>query len=836
MLRLDMNFTREFVDLYNKFNNNPKGRELLELNGISRNKLDIATISKDYFKVGSENMSVDPNANVGNSKNFNSYISEITKGLLKLDGYYLIWKYLNKLYNLEIANDMISKCIIGKYYFHDITKCDIPYCVALSTSSIATMGRPYGNLQSSQPKRSSSFIAQCIENLMTSSQNFAGATSLSDVIILYSWYIHKEYEGLLENNVEFKYRQSNFNNDIEKHIEKKIENDFQSFVHISNNNFRIGGDSPFSNISLYCRSTIKNMFEDYHYPDGSSPLDIIETIMKVQKIFMKFIAKKDPLTGIPYRFPVTTCNIYVDKENKEIEDKEFLNDLAECNTEGVFNLFITSSDNKARIASCCFSGKEYIFVQDKKQRDNEKNNKSDLTSSYCYTIKEFVEKFLDNETGQKQISEWYIKDMNENYQEITGVLCKENEYDEMIEITINNNKIRVTPDHMFNVYDLYNNEEVDGDLSAFTIIQSPDRYLINVYDMNDDGSYEIKLKKIEHIKRIKNCKNIKVYDIELVDNHYFSANNIFSHNCRMINNKTDLMNYRGIDSFGNGGLNLGSHRVVSINLPHLARTSKDIEEFKIKLKESMEDCIKLLTAHRTLIKDRIEQNFLQFFKPLHWLDLDTMFFSTIGFIGIYECFKYLGYDLLDNQDVVIDIFKYCNEFMNELASKHQIPINLEQIPGENAAINLAKKDKVYFGENEYNMYSNQFIPLNMDIDLITRAQIDGKLSRYFGGGVITHLNINSTTSKEQMIKLIEFASSKCGLDHFALNCCFNECEDSHVNTTNQHQCPKCGKQIVNHYTRVVGYLTNVNDWSKTRQEEDFPFRKFGTLNLGNNSN
>jgi ribonucleoside-triphosphate reductase len=641
MLRIDMDFPSDFNDLYNKFNNTQKGKEYLELSGISRDKLDIATISRQYFENHTSDVSVDPNANVGQLKNLNTFSSETMKGLFKLDGYFLLWKYIEKLFGSEEATQLISSCIDGKFYPHDLTKINVPYCVAVSTFNIMLLGRPYGPLQSKPPKRASSFIAQCIEHLMSMSQEFAGAVAFGDLLINYAWYINRESDGIFQNK--------NRGDEIE-FWHKKIENDFQSFVHVANNNFRIGGDSPFSNISLYCRKTIKNMFENYCYPDGTSPLDIIDTVMAIQKIFMKFISQKDPLSNIPYRFPIVTVNLFVDGETRKVEDNEVLEQLAESNTEGVFNIFITN--DKARIASCC----------------------------------------------------------------------------------------------------------------------------------------------------------------------------------RMINNKTDLMSYKGIDSFGNGGLNLGSHRVVTINYVRLARKSKNIEEFKIKLKEAMDEAAKILVAHRQLIKDRIDQNFLQFFKPMKWLDLDTMFFSTIGFNGIYEAFKYLGTDLINSQDMAIDVFQCCNDIINELATKYQLPFNLEQIPGEGAAINLAKKDKVFFGDNEYLLYSNQFIPLWENVDLITRAKIDGKLSKFFGGGVITHLNISSKTSKEQMIKLISFATS-CGLDHFALNACFSKCSNGHVSVTSGTSCPICGEQISEKYTRVVGYLTPVNNWVKERRVFEFPLRKFMELKI-----
>ena len=71
---------------------------------------------KDYFKNNTSDVSVDPNSNVGQRKSLNTFTSEVTKGLMKLDGYFLLWKYLEKIFGIEDANELISGCISGKYY------------------------------------------------------------------------------------------------------------------------------------------------------------------------------------------------------------------------------------------------------------------------------------------------------------------------------------------------------------------------------------------------------------------------------------------------------------------------------------------------------------------------------------------------------------------------------------------------------------------------------------------------------------------------------------------------------------------------------------------------
>jgi hypothetical protein len=79
----------------------------------------------------------------------------------------------------------------------------------------------------------------------------------------------------------------------------------------------------------------------------------------------------------------------------------------------------------------------------------------------------------------------------------------------------------------------------------------------------------MKLMKIKTVKLVENNNN--VYDIQLEKNHYFSANGIYTHNCRLKNNFEKAKEYT--NSFGVGGLSIGSHRVVTLNLPQIAYQS-----------------------------------------------------------------------------------------------------------------------------------------------------------------------------------------------------------------------------------------------------------------------
>lgn len=324
-MRIQTTFEESFDALYNKFNITERGKKLLDAEGISRDCLDIGTMSKAYFTQSVADMSVDSNSNANEQKSPNNYASEVVKGITKLDGYYLIYHYAKERFGEERANELISSVWSGDVYFHDASRPMIPYCFAYSTSLIMIEGRPYGQLFSMPPKRADSFVAQVIETTMDLSQEFAGAIAPSDFLINYAWYSKRE-------NLP----------------DKVILNDLQKFVHVMNNKFRVSAESPFTNISLFDRPNLEKVFGHYSYPDGSK-VDF-DYVMHIQKIFGEWFSHGDPVSQMPYRFPIVTINLYCD-ENKNIVDKEFLDWASKVNTEtGCFNIYVNSGH---KIASCC---------------------------------------------------------------------------------------------------------------------------------------------------------------------------------------------------------------------------------------------------------------------------------------------------------------------------------------------------------------------------------------------------------------------------------------------------------------------------------------------------
>jgi len=332
-MNLGMSLHEGFEKLYNEYISTPKGLALLDIEGISPNKLDVGKVSYDFFEKKLSDIAVDANSNFNEGMNPSSYRSFVEGNQMKLLGYHMLWYYSMKRFGVEFANKAMRLIWNGALYFHDAhgVKIQMPYCYAFSLSPLVYEGRPYGSSPNTPPKHRKSFISQVDKLISDLSKQFAGATAPSDFFLWYAYFCQQEGLNLYDND------------DI-----KSIEQDFQGLVYLFNEPSRAEGESPFTNIAVYDKIGLHNLFGNIMYPNGDKP--DLKYIMNLQKIFMNWFSKGNPETGFPFRFPVVTANITTD-EHKEFVDKDFAQFVAMVDRKlGNFNIHFGS---KAKLAMCC---------------------------------------------------------------------------------------------------------------------------------------------------------------------------------------------------------------------------------------------------------------------------------------------------------------------------------------------------------------------------------------------------------------------------------------------------------------------------------------------------
>lgn len=296
--------------------------------------------------------------------------------------------------------------------------------------------------------------------------------------------------------------------------------------------------------------------------------------------------------------------------------------------------------------------------------------------------------------------------------------------------------------------------------------------------------------------------------------------------CRLISDTTQLDPF--INSIGGTALSVGSVKVSTMNLEAIALEYPDNqEEFLERLKYIQDINMKALDVVRHIIQRNIEKGLLPNFVD-GGMEMDKMF-CTVGFLGLYEVMEIYGYintDEFGNKSYSDDgiifaskIFDAMNHNKEEFVKDKDYKINLESVPGESAAVKLAAKDRLIFGEEKtHEILSNQWIPLTAKCTIKEKVRLSSLFDKKCGGGVISHINIESEfPTEESAWKMLNYLA-KNKVIYFAFNSKINECENHH-GFVGSSTCPECGGKIIDTYQRIVGYLVPSRNYSSARKKE-----------------
>ena len=235
------------------------------------------------------------------------------------------------------------------------------------------------------------------------------------------------------------------------------------------------------------------------------------------------------------------------------------------------------------------------------------------------------------------------------------------------------------------------------------------------------------------------------HNMKWSDSNFFIDDSVssLSNCCRLKSSIKELY----FNSIGGTALKVGSVKVNTINLARLALDTNSKEEYLKELEERTLCCIRALHIVRSIIKRDVEKGLLPNFT--HGLIDFEHLYNTVGFIGIYETMKKFGctyQDKLGNvyytqeaSDFGLEIFntirKVSDNFIND--NKCDYKISLEQIPGENAAAKLMRKDKFFYPNAsiyDLPLYGNQFMPLGIKTTLQERIRVQAMFDRFCNGG------------------------------------------------------------------------------------------------------
>ena len=203
-------------------------------------------------------------------------------------------------------------------------------------------------------------------------------------------------------------------------------------------------------------------------------------------------------------------------------------------------------------------------------------------------------------------------------------------------------------------------------------------------------------------------------------------------------------------------------------------------------------------------------------------------YSTIGINGLNEAARFLGLEVSNNPEyiaflqLILGTIKEENKKHSIHDKKRPFLFNSEVVPAEGLGGKNYEWDKAdgYWVPDDENLYNSYFYEAHDDTSVLDKFVLHGNQTyQYTDGGSAAHINLEEHLSKQQYLKLIDFAIIN-GTSYFTFNIPNSKCEScGKIVKQPIHQCPCCGNTNITQYTRIIGYLRPIKNFGIERQIE-----------------
>lgn len=287
------------------------------------------------------------------------------------------------------------------------------------------------------------------------------------------------------------------------------------------------------------------------------------------------------------------------------------------------------------------------------------------------------------------------------------------------------------------------------------------------------------------------------------------------------------------------GVMTGSCNVITLNINRIVQDCD--KAYGLKRNGGWKENTSFLRNYLTDILSRVYKYHIAYKTMLYDLEDKGMFaasnggyihisklYSTIGINGLNEAARFLGLEVGNNPEY-IEFLQLILGTIKEENKKHSIHdkkrpflFNSEVVPaeglgGKNYRWDL--QDNYWVPEDE-NLYNSYFFDAHDNTSVLDKMILHGRQTvQYCDGGSACHINLEDHLSKEQYLKLIDFAIAN-GTNYFTFNIPNSKCDDCGYITKHPiTECPKCHSHNITQYTRVIGYLRPIKSFGKDRQIE-----------------
>lgn len=274
------------------------------------------------------------------------------------------------------------------------------------------------------------------------------------------------------------------------------------------------------------------------------------------------------------------------------------------------------------------------------------------------------------------------------------------------------------------------------------------------------------------------------------------------------------------------GVMTGSCHVITLNINRIVQDCN--KAYGLKRNGGWKENTSFIRDYLISILDRVYKYHIAYKTMLYEQEDKGMFaacnggyihmnklYSTIGINGLNEAARFLGLKVSNNPEyikflqLILGTIKEANKKHSIHDSKRPFLFNSEVVPAESLGgknYRWDKKDGYWVPEDE-NLYNSYFFDAHDDTSVLDKMILHGRqTAQYCDGGSACHINLEDHLSKEQYLKLIEFAVKE-GTNYFTFNIPNSKCEDCGYITKHPiTECPKCHSKNITQYTRVIGYL------------------------------
>lgn len=287
------------------------------------------------------------------------------------------------------------------------------------------------------------------------------------------------------------------------------------------------------------------------------------------------------------------------------------------------------------------------------------------------------------------------------------------------------------------------------------------------------------------------------------------------------------------------GVMTGSCNVITLNINRIVQDCD--KAYGLKRNGGWKENTSFLRDYLVDILQRVYKYHIAFKTMLYELEDRGMFaasnggyiyisklYSTIGINGLNEAARFLGMTVGNNKEyieflqLVLGTIKEQNKTHSIHDANRPFLFNSEVVPAEGLGgknYNWDKEDGYWVPEDE-NLYNSYFYDAHDDTSVLDKFILHGRQTyQYTDGGSAAHINLEDHLSKEQYLKLIDFAIVN-GTNYFTFNIPNSKCDDCGYITKHPiTECPKCHSNHITQYTRVIGYLRPIKSFGKDRQIE-----------------